>query len=312
MYAQDHLDFPPSLRIFTYRGVILEAEQLKYAPHPDIIHPSVVPASAEDRTRGINWYLYYAPHDKPGGICLATSTTLDGPWQEVPNNPLIGPDWPPHYAVSHVSSPHALWLPGKEEMILYFHGENSTTRFATSANGRDFTYGDVAVTVDDFEPGLTEASYARVFPWQPKVPEKAFLMLLMGNCEGTRNVYAAFSPDGKQWTARPDPLLRPPEGYSQMGPGWVFEEAGDTFIIAFANRAECPTYQPISDLFLYRIDPDSLAVELLGSLMPAEFAGENNQRINDPCLIQGPNGKHHLFVNVGHRLHQKIALITTG
>jgi len=41
--------------------------------------------------------------------------------------------------------------------------------------------------------------------------------------------------------------------------------------------------------------------------MHHEVAGLGNARLNDPCLIQTPN-RLYLFLNVGRRLRQRIAL----
>ncbi|SEB82529.1 hypothetical protein SAMN05216482_1067 [Streptomyces sp. PAN_FS17] len=70
------------------------------------------------------YYLYYAPHHAPGGICLAYGNSLAGPFTECPSNPIVANKWSPHYSVSHVSSPHVLWNQDAKEFWLYFHGEN--------------------------------------------------------------------------------------------------------------------------------------------------------------------------------------------
>ena len=57
-----------------------------------------------DRPLGI-YHLYYAPHDAPGGICLAFADAIDGPWTEYEKNPIITRQWAPHYDVSHVLEP---------------------------------------------------------------------------------------------------------------------------------------------------------------------------------------------------------------
>ena len=56
-------------------------------------------------------------------------------------------------------------------------------------------------------------SYARVFPRAtPRQGEPAIVMLFMGNNEGTRRIYSAWSRDGITFEARRKPLISPPPG----------------------------------------------------------------------------------------------------
>lgn len=296
-------DFP----VFHYQGIVLDPAELRYSPHPDIIHPSVIETGSAWENPLAKYYMYYAPHDAPGGICLAMADQPEGPWREYPHNPIIGNDWLPHYRVSHVSSPHVIWNQEENCLFMYFHGENDTTRYATSRDGINFEYGDIAVTTQDFGPGLTEASYARVFRHKVIVGKGPYIMLLMGNNYGTRSVYMAWSSDGRRWDACEKPLITPPPGTDQMGPGALFTWHGKKYIIAFANREDAEMYNPISDLYLYDINEDFSDAECRGLLMDHTVAGENNCRINDPCLLQTEE-KLYLFVNVGRRLNQSIGL----
>src|SRR5690606_7406210 len=157
------------------------------------------------------YYMYYAPHDAPGGICLATADDLRGPWTEYPHNPLFGRQWAPHYEVSHISSPHMLWNPEAGKFFLYFHGENDTTRLASSTDGLHFQYEGTVVTTAMFH-GISEASYARVFPYTLPGHGAGYLLLCMGNNGGTRRIYAAWSRDGRSFEAQPAPLISPPPG----------------------------------------------------------------------------------------------------
>jgi hypothetical protein len=70
--------------------------------------------------------MYYSPHDEPGGICLACTDKLEGPWKEYEANPLISNHWAPRYSVSHVSGPHAIWNDEESKLFLYLHAENNT------------------------------------------------------------------------------------------------------------------------------------------------------------------------------------------
>lgn len=292
---------------FRYQGVVLDPAGLRYSPHPDIIHPSVIATGLGWEKPMAKYYMYYAPHDAPGGICLALADHPEGPWREYPHNPVIGHEWSPHYQVSHVCSPHAIWNPDEGRLFLYFHGENDTSRYSISRDGVHFEYGGIAVTTQSFGPDLTEASYARVFRLQRDVGKGRYWMLLMGTLEGTRSVWQAWSADGRRWEALPTPLITPPPGTNQMGPGWLFSWEGQDYLIAFANRDDTPLYEPISDLYLYAVRPDYSGVDFCGLLMDHTEAGPDNFRINDPCLLQTPE-RWYLFVNMGRRLRQSIAL----
>ncbi len=292
---------------FYYQGIVLDPAELRYSPHPDIIHPSVIETDSAWENPLAKYYMYYAPHDAPGGICLALADHPEGPWREYPYNPIIGNVWPPHYQVSHVCSPHAIWNYDENCMFLYFHGENDTTRYSTSRDGIHFEYGDIAVTTQSFGPDLTEASYARVFRLQRDTGKGRYWMLLMGTLAGTRSIWQAWSSDGRYWEASPKPFITPPPGTDQMGPGWLFTWKGQNYLIAFANREDAELYNPISDLYLYSINEDFSEAECLGLLMDHKVAGTENYRINDPCILQTEE-KIYLFVNVGRRLCQSIGL----
>src|SRR5690554_6283788 len=170
-----HADTPPPERptwvhapenplpIFEYSGLVVDPLENAWNPTDEVIFPSIFHAGQYlDDPLG-EWYLYYAPHENPGGIALAYADNLAGPWTEYANNPLISNNWAPHYNVSHISSPDAVWNPARGEMMMYFHGENSTTRYATSSDGITFEYGDRVVWNAMGGPTVTESSYARVF-----------------------------------------------------------------------------------------------------------------------------------------------------
>ncbi|MGW1058129.1 hypothetical protein [Micromonospora rubida] len=217
-------DFPR----FSYAGTAFDKSQLSYNPTNEFIFPSVIRAADYFADPLGEYYLYYAPHERPGGISLAYSDSIDGPWTEYAANPLIGNTWLPHYpTVSHISSPHAVWVEGEGKLFLYFHGENSITRYATSTDGVHFDYGGTAISRDDSTGG--ETSYARVF--EQSVPRLGtrYLMLFMDNPTAalpgptgpvSRRIRWAVSNDARTWTVRPEPMVTPQgiEGPNASGP----------------------------------------------------------------------------------------------
>lgn len=120
---------------YRYLKTLLTPSQLKYNPTGEIIFPCIRGVYDKLANPLGRYYLYYGPHDAPGGICLAYGDSLEGPFTEYTANPIVSNNWQPHYNVSHVASPHVVWRADLKELWLYFHGENGTTRLARSRTG---------------------------------------------------------------------------------------------------------------------------------------------------------------------------------
>ncbi|MFC0506781.1 hypothetical protein [Micromonospora costi] len=222
--AEPGIDFPQ----FSYVGTAFDKAALAYNPTNEFIFPSVIRAADYFPDPLGTYYLYYAPHERPGGIALAYADSIDGPWTEYTGNPLVSNTWLPYYStVSHVSSPHAVWIEGERKLFLYYHGENSITRYATSEDGIHFSYGGTAVSRDATTGG--ETSYARVF--EQAIPRlgSRYLMVFMDNPTAaapgptgpvSRRIRWAVSPDARTWTIQPEPLVTPQgdEGPNASGP----------------------------------------------------------------------------------------------
>ncbi|MGE9362469.1 hypothetical protein [Isoptericola nanjingensis] len=210
-------DEPFTFPEFGYVGTALDKSDLTYNPTNEFIFPSVIRAADYFAEPLGTYYMYYAPHERPGGIALAYSDSIDGPWTEYDGNPLISNSWAPHYeAVSHVSSPHALWVEGEQKLFLYFHGENTITRYATSDDGIHFDYGGTAVQSDDTTG--RETSYAKVFEQSVPGHGNRYLMLFMDNPANAlpgqdgpvaRRIRWAVSDDARSWEIQPEPLVTP-------------------------------------------------------------------------------------------------------
>jgi len=48
---------------------------------------------------------------------MAYADSPEGPWKEYEANPLIAREWAPHYKVSHVSGPHAIWIEEERRLL---------------------------------------------------------------------------------------------------------------------------------------------------------------------------------------------------
>ncbi|MFJ3406001.1 hypothetical protein [Promicromonospora sp. NPDC090134] len=201
----------PGFPTFNRVGAALDKSALAYNPTGELIFPSIRNVAGRVRNPLGAWYIYYAPHDAPGGICLAYADSLDGPWREYSGNPVISRTWSPHYSVSHVSSPHAVWNAADGRIYLYFHGENTTTRVASSADGRNFTYEGTVLTTAMMPSNVTETSYARVFPHPTKSDTQ--IMLFMGMQAGTRKIFIGWSNQlTSGWQFKPEALISPAAG----------------------------------------------------------------------------------------------------
>jgi len=293
---------------FRYHGVILEAANLKYRPHDDVIYPSVVCVGSRIANPLGKFYLYYAPHDAPGGICLAYADKPEGPWREYDNNPVIARNWPPHYQVSHVSGPDTIWSQDEGKLLLYFHGENPVTRVASSSDGVHFTYEGEAVTTRMF-PHLSEASYGRVFQHRLPGKDNTYVMLLMGNDRGTRRIYLAWSKDGRKWDTRPTPLMDPPPGTDQVAGAVLWPWAGKYYLVAHANNSEAGFNQGY-DLYAAQTDAALEHLKPLGKFFDHTQVSPTNPGAMSPCFIQA-DGRWYMFFNIGPRLRNKIALAIT-
>jgi hypothetical protein len=280
----------------------LDYKDLKYNPCNDIIIPSVIEAGQLQKPLG-RYYLYFAPHNAPGGICMAYADSPAGPWKEYKANPLIAREWAPHYKVSHVSGPHAIWMDEEQRLFLYYHGENDVTRIASTTDGIRFQYEGVAVTTKMFD-AISEASYARVFRYTLPGKDSRYILLLMGNNQGTRRIYLAWSKDGRTWETRRTPLIDPPPGTGQIAQAWYFPWRGRHYLIYHGHLAD--RFQT-ANLYASEIDPAFERPTYLGLFYDHTTASPDNVAQMSPCFLEAKD-KIYLFTNIGQRLNQKIAL----
>lgn len=220
---------------------------------------------------------------------------LAGPWHEYSGNPLIANELPGAYSVSHVSSPDTIWNEEEERLFLYFHGENTTTRFATSADGLDFEYGGVAVENAGGEPEATESSYARVFRNPDSSSADRYVMLFMDNTAADRRrIRLARSHDGRDWAVREAPLIEPTvEGDNVSGANLWLTDGGPRIVY---HGADGRIWQrSVNDAFTELSTPSVLlAVDgtRAAAPEPVDFGGET-----------------YLFFELGERLHAVVAVV---
>ena len=301
----------PEFPKFQYKGIVFGYENLKYRPHDDFTFISVFPAHKYlDKPLG-KYYMYYAAHDPPSEVALAYADKLEGPWTEYDANPIIRKEWEPHYKVSHVSSPEAIWIDKEKKVFVYYHGENDVTRYAVSTDGIRFGYGGEAVNLRPF--GIIESSYSRVSEFSMPGKDSHYIMITMGNDRetfktnpvGIRMCYLSTSVDGRTWESDPKPLLTPPPGTDQITPGCYFRWKNRNFIIATANLIG-GTRDPISNFYLYELDEKLQNPKLQGVLLDRGIVAPEHRRLSSPAILE-EDGKLYMFFTVGKRCNEKPA-----
>ncbi|KAJ4253970.1 hypothetical protein NW762_010371 [Fusarium torreyae] len=283
---------------FYRKGTVTVKANLKYNPTNEFIFPSVFHAGQYlDNPLG-EWYIYYAPHENPGGISLVYSDSLEGPWKEYSNNPIIANKWDSHYSVPHVSSPDASWNEEAGLMFLYFHGDNTVTRWAETSDGVNFRYGGVAVSNAMGGSNVTESSYARVFPHPNSASKYKYAMFYMGNeKDNIRRIRLAESTDGRKWVVDPDYLIDPSDDEGQQVSGanyWTWN--GQAYIVYHGDSGK-----------IYARTIDST----LRDVGAATVLYASDKRVAAPDIVTDDGGTY-LFFEYGPRLGATIAWAKAG
>ncbi|KAH7032725.1 beta-xylosidase [Microdochium trichocladiopsis] len=304
--AAQTLPAPAGWPVFWYKGIITDPATSIYNPTNEFIFPSVFHAGRWLANPLAEWYIYYAPHDDPGGISLRYSNSLEGPWTEHPGNPVISRTWAGRYSVPHVSSPDAIWNleanGGKGRMIMYFHGSNSVTRWAYSDDGIKFGYGGEAVTNAMGGPNVVESSYARVFrhPNAGAAGSKyKYGMFYMGNeRDNRRRIRLAESVDGKVWTVSPDYVVAPgPEEGQNVSGGELWNWNGQHYILYHASSGK---------IYARTIDKTLRRVGATPIVLYSGKGDSSGDRVASPVVVTR-NGLTYLFYEKGTRLGATIA-----
>ena len=303
---------------FRADATALDYSGLRFNPCNDLIFPSVVKAADHLAAPLDNYYMYYAPHNEPGGICLATAPSLDGPWTEYPHNPLIANAWPGHYSVSHVSSPDVIWVAEESKFFLFYHGENTDTRTASSADGVHFEYEGVAVRVADLGADFAGAFYARAFRHSVAKGKDGYVLLFVGLRElgagkYESGLYVAESPDARHWRVRPKPAIlggAVDDARYSWSP-FLFRGGEQLYLayhVDFFTGSDGTTAElPVTDIYGSEISDDLTRVGEPRLLLSHQQFGPECDRVADPYVVAEGN-QLYMFTAVGPRLNQYIGL----
>ncbi|MYW62601.1 hypothetical protein GTY65_00685 [Streptomyces sp. SID8379] len=288
---------------YTYRGTLLRPQDLKYNPTDEIIFPCVRGVYDKLADPLGRYYLYYAPHDAPGGICLAYGDSLEGPFTEYPDNPIVSNTWSPHYSVSHVSSPHVMWHEEKREFWLYFHGENTTTRLARSRDGVRFTYDTEVLTTAMLPAGATETSYARVFRHDlPARGAKYVIVFMRNNTTNHRDICWGWSPDGRTWEVDPKPLIdHAAVGAVNVGGPHLLSRDGTTYVVYNTDK------ESGGNILITEVGNDFSRRDHLGVFYDSRSTAPENGRAASPSFGTD-GGVPYMVFEAGERLSGAIAV----
>ena len=291
------------LPAYRYLREALDTGSLAYNPTGELIFPCIRGTAGRLPDAPGRFLLYYAPHDPPGGICLAYGDDLEGLFTEHPGNPVVSREWRPHYAVDHVSSPHVLWNSEHREMWLYFHGDNRTTRLARSRDGLSFSY-EAEVLHTSMVPGTTEASYARVFEHALPDRDARYVMVYMrNNGADHRSIGWGWSADGITFDFDPDPLVDYADlGLENLSSPHLVERDGRTLVVYHTDRG---------DIRATEVGADFARRDHLG-VVHRPMAGPPDSGRSAAPSFGSDGGTEYMFYEAGDRLGATIAIARAG
>ncbi|MFF1926214.1 hypothetical protein ACFVW8_37315 [Streptomyces sp. NPDC058221] len=294
---------PGGFPAYKHVRTLLTPSELAYNPTGEIIFPCIRGVAGRIASPLGRYYLYYAPHDAPGGICLAYGDSLEGPFTEYPHNPIVRNDWSPHYKVSHVSSPHVMWNEDAKELWLYFHGENTTTRLARSKDGINFTYDKGVLSTAMMPAGTTETSYARVFRHDlPSHGARYVMVFMINNTTDHRDIGWGWSADGRTWTFSQTPLVRHDEvGAVNIGGPHLLYRNGSTYVVYNSNKENG------GNLLITEVGNDFSRRDHLGVFYTSTASAPENGRAAAPSFGTD-GGVPYMIYEAGERLSGVIAM----
>jgi hypothetical protein len=274
------------------------------------------------------YYLFYTPHEVPGGMYLATAPTLDGPWTE--RNTVIDINWAKAVngsivnTADHISSCQVVWNDVYKKYFMYFHGPNSTTHYAVSDNLKDWTFGKSILNPQSFGSRGNEASYAKVFEHTIPGINNKYILMLMINENNVRKIFSAYSQDGIDWVCNRKPLVSPDLDYKKI-PGTIKKP---NYAGSMGNNVSGPFFMESEGRYFVFCNGSSgnMFIVEVGELLDMEIHwGEYMKqedvvidtdidgkkiavpRIAAPDFITDDNGIRYMFFEAGGRLGANIA-----
>ncbi|QWF85999.1 hypothetical protein [Amycolatopsis sp. CA-230715] len=294
---------PAGFPDYRFVRTTFDKAKLRYNPTGELIFPCIRGVSGRVANPLGRYYLYYAPHDPPGGICLAYADSLEGPFTEYPHNPIVSRDWPGKYSVSHVSSPHVMWHEEAKELWLYFHGENTVTRLARSKDGIHFGYDKEVLSTRLLPEGTTETSYARVFRHDlPSKKARYVMVFMLNNKSDHRDIGWGWSADARNWTFAKEPLIRHGDvGANNVGGPHLLWRDNSTYVVYNTN------IEAGGNILITEVGNDFTKREHLGVFHRPLAGAPDGGRCAAPSFGT-ENGREYMIYEAGARLEGSIAI----
>ncbi|KAB0671375.1 hypothetical protein F6V30_01980 [Oryzomonas sagensis] len=163
------------------------------------------------------WWLYHSGQNSSAtnliGLHISDGLSLEGPWNDLPNNPILGLGSPGDWDENGVAHPSVIERSG--QIMMYYSGfglEGEQIGLANSTDGVSFTKfsGNPVVKLG----GMGEWDSGGVDHPSIIHDGKQYVMAYRGWASGTTDIHSsigiATSYDGINWTKNPsNPVLRP-------------------------------------------------------------------------------------------------------
>ena len=225
---------------FTFKGIALEAKDLKFAPTGELERSALIKMEGLIPNPLGKYYFYYSPH-KHAGIGLVYGDSIEGPWTEFKGNPVI----------EATAIPDIRWFESTGKFHMWGHRKNSQTEMWTSTDGLNFEHHSVSIAAKNI--GTKNATYTRAYVYPLKRHGSRYFMLYSGYFldRQIRCIWLAHSKDGESWTQEKTPLIYPVEGENNdlYGPS-LFRWKGRNFVVYqdhTGNRGGLVKYVELDD-----------------------------------------------------------------
>ncbi|MFT3784211.1 MAG: DNRLRE domain-containing protein [Nibricoccus sp.] len=285
---------------------LVEPSNPVYDPSGEFIFPCVIKASDHVTNPKGTYYLFYAPHNNPGGICVAYSNNIEGPYSEFSGNPVISNTQFTQYTANHISSPFVMWMPEYNQYYLYYHGPNDVTRWAYSTDLLNWTYGGVCATAADMNHDtLTykQLSYAKVYRYTIPGKTNKYIMLAYVHpyadaTGGGGRIGLLTSNDGRTFTRYDAELIMPGgDGVLNLCGPVFYPYSGKYYIV----------YHTDGDLYITEVGGAFTLENHLGVFHKAMSTAPDKNRVASPFFMTVDN-INYMFYEAGDRLSAQIAL----
>jgi predicted GH43/DUF377 family glycosyl hydrolase len=283
---------------------ILRSRTQPWESDTDAVFPCVLPVGDILPDCLDYFYMYYAPHDAPGGIGLATAPTPTGPWKKFAHNPILERNGANQN--NHISSPHVVYNRLEHYFLMYYHGlgewptqnAHQTTGIAISQDALHWNkLPEPVIDSDDIDVwDGNELSYARI----TQLTDGQFVMVYMGRNRkrSAPRLGMAVSSNGIEWKKSPTPLLEPnPNTQAYISSGYILDKNDIRYLFYVDETAEAIN----STIHVMTSSDKGISWEKPYQILsPAEYDQWDITRVHDPHVLQW-SGSMYLYYAGGPR-----------